>query len=188
MTDLSLHILDMIRNSVDADSKLTEIFIKADTVENSLTICIKDNGKGMAPAVKERAAEMHFTTRKNGKGGLGIPLFKQAAEAAGGQIEIESEKGQGTVITAVMNLHSPERKPLGSIAETVAVSVMSDPERDLVLTMESGNGRYVFSTPELRRQTGKLPLNDYIIIDYIRKEIHGHTAEIFGGILNEINS
>ncbi|MCX6164984.1 MAG: ATP-binding protein [Ignavibacteriae bacterium] len=47
MDDLSLHILDVSENCIDAGAKNIEIIINEDTKKDLLTIEIKDDGKGI---------------------------------------------------------------------------------------------------------------------------------------------
>ena len=48
MRELSLHILDIAKNSVKANASLIEIVIDENISENLLTIEINDNGCGMS--------------------------------------------------------------------------------------------------------------------------------------------
>ena len=47
MNNLSMHILDIVQNSISAKATLTEIRINEDIKNNVLNILIKDNGVGM---------------------------------------------------------------------------------------------------------------------------------------------
>ena len=48
MKELSLHILDIAKNSVKAKATLVEIIIEENTEENFLAVEITDNGTGMS--------------------------------------------------------------------------------------------------------------------------------------------
>ena len=88
MKELSLNILDIVQNSVSAKATLIEILL-AETDE-TLRITIKDNGKGMSPDFLSTVMDPFSTTRKTRKVGMGIPLFKLAAEQTGGELTIAS--------------------------------------------------------------------------------------------------
>ena len=63
--------------------------------------CIEfaDNGVGMTPEVATRAFEPFFTTKGEGKGtGLGLSTVYGIVTHAGGDVELESERGRGTVV------------------------------------------------------------------------------------------
>ncbi|RSV31735.1 hybrid sensor histidine kinase/response regulator [Sphingomonas sp. ABOLH] len=62
-------------------------------------ITVSDTGSGMDSAVRERVFEPFFTTKAQGAGtGLGLPMVRAMARAAGGDVTIDSEVGRGTHI------------------------------------------------------------------------------------------
>jgi CheY-like chemotaxis protein len=62
-----------------------------------------DNGVGMPPEVVERALEPFFTTKGPGRGtGLGLSMVYGVAAAAGGNLVIDSQVGEGTTITLTL--------------------------------------------------------------------------------------
>ena len=80
MRELSLNVLDIAQNSVSANASLIEIEIIENSKTNDLLIGIYDNGKGMTPEQVESVRDPFFTTRTTRKVGMGIPLFRLAAE------------------------------------------------------------------------------------------------------------
>ncbi|OAI42694.1 hypothetical protein AYO41_00740 [Verrucomicrobia bacterium SCGC AG-212-E04] len=58
---------------------------------------IADNGGGMPPEVLANVFEPFVTYGKSGGTGLGMTIAKSVAEAHGGNIEIASEAGRGTI-------------------------------------------------------------------------------------------
>ena len=83
MQELSLNVLDVAQNSVSAGASLIEIGVAEDTAADRLTIVIKDNGCGMTQEQVQRVIDPFYTTRTTRKVGLGVPLFKMAAEMTG---------------------------------------------------------------------------------------------------------
>lgn len=62
-------------------------------------LAIADNGIGMDKATLGRALEPFFTTKPPGQGtGLGLSTVDSIVKSWGGAVEIESEKGKGTVV------------------------------------------------------------------------------------------
>ena len=113
MKELSLNLLDVAQNSLTAGADLVEIGILADEQKDTLVIYIKDNGCGMTPEQVQSVTDPFFTTRTTRKVGLGIPLFKLAAQQTGGDLEIESQKGVGTKTTELPPHRSAGRAGTG---------------------------------------------------------------------------
>jgi anti-sigma regulatory factor (Ser/Thr protein kinase) len=130
MQDLSLHILDIVENSIAASADRISIRIVEDTRADSLALEIADNGRGMDPEMQKNALDPFCTSRTTRRVGLGIPLA-QAAREGGGTFELESEPGRGTTVRAVFQLSHPDRKPLGDIAQTLQMILCGRPDLDL---------------------------------------------------------
>jgi signal transduction histidine kinase len=68
-------------------------------VGSFVRISVSDTGTGIDNAVRERVFEPFFTTKAQGAGtGLGLPMVRAMARAAGGEVTIDSEVGRGTSI------------------------------------------------------------------------------------------
>ena len=119
MREISLHILDIVQNSISANADLIEVFITEDRKTNLFSVVIRDNGKGMDKELLKSVIDPFTTSRSTRKVGLGIPLFKLAAENTGGSFYITSEVGKGTEVTANFVHNSIDRQPLGDMAETM---------------------------------------------------------------------
>lgn len=131
MEDLSLHILDIVENSIAASARRIEILIVEDRKKDLLLIEIKDDGKGMDAETRERALDPFYTLRTTRRVGLGIPLLAQAARECDGSFEIKSEPGKGTTVKAVFRYSHPDRKPLGDVFETIRMITVGRPELEL---------------------------------------------------------
>ncbi len=109
MEELSLHLLDLIQNSVKAGAIPISIIISEKA--NWLTIILEDDGCGMSEEFLQKVDSPFTTTRTTRKVGLGIPLFKQAALMAGGDFSITSKPGVGTRLKATFELDNIDREP-----------------------------------------------------------------------------
>ena len=84
MKDLSLHILDIVQNSISAEATRVDIVVEEDQRNDKYIITIADNGKGMDAETLTKVSDPFFTTRTTRKVGVGISLLKQNAEQTGG--------------------------------------------------------------------------------------------------------
>lgn len=67
MQDISLHLLDIIENSVRAGSKNIQIRIIKDANANFLRIIVSDDGIGMDSITIEKAQDPFFTSKTERK-------------------------------------------------------------------------------------------------------------------------
>ena len=151
MQDLSLHILDVVENSLRSKARLVEISLIEDLERDLLILQIKDDGEGMDPETLKRATDPFFTSKANKKVGLGLALLAQAARETGGKLEVSSSQGSGTTVKAVFQNSHPDRKPLGDMAATVQTLVVGNPEVDFVYEHRKGMEIARFDTRQIRR-------------------------------------
>jgi len=158
MEDLSLHILDLVQNSISAMAHLVEITIVEDSEKDWLTIIIKDDGIGMEEHVVDRVTDPFYTTRKTRKVGLGLPLFKATAEGCGGIFNIISTPGVGTCIEAGFVLSHIDRPPFGNLADTMITIILCNPEIDLVYSHSTSHGFFDWILGKYVRELQGYPL------------------------------
>ena len=119
MKELSLHILDIAQNSINALANIIRITVKEDTSRDELIILVEDNGQGMDKETINKVKDPFFTSRNTRKVGLGIPLLQAAAKRCGGDLKIQSEPGKGTRVTAYFIDSHIDRAPLGNLCDTL---------------------------------------------------------------------
>jgi len=171
MKDLSMHILDIIQNSVRAEASEVELEIVEELEKNLYTIIINDNGCGMDEKTLEMVIDPFFTTRTTRKVGLGLPLIKQNAERTGGYLDIDSELGKGTKIKAVFTHDNLDRPSLGDIAGTVVLLVGANPEIRFNYVHKTDDGEFLFDTKEVKEALEGVPINNAEILMYLRDMI-----------------
>lgn len=178
MEDLALHILDIAQNSIEAGATWIAIDITEDPDIDRLAIRVLDDGCGMDQATAARAVDPFFTTRTTRRVGLGLPLLKQAAEAAGGHLELRSGVGEGTEVVATFQYAHVDRAPLGDIETTVLVLATSRPEVSVELTHRHGPREYTLSTADIRAALDGLPLAGPEGLALIRKAVRSGEAAL----------
>lgn len=127
-SEIALHILDILQNSLYASATIIEIYISKPVYSNEMTVRICDNGSGMTKKQLRQCCNPFFTTKENKAAGLGIPFFKYAAELSGGIFSIKSDKKNGTEIKAVFCTDSIDCIPVGDIFSTVYSMFISNPK------------------------------------------------------------
>jgi len=74
------------------------ISVSTQKSSNNAVIRIGDNGIGIPDSIREKIFQPFFTTKPAGQGtGLGLSLSYDIVTAHGGQIEIESNEGEGSI-------------------------------------------------------------------------------------------
>ena len=101
MRDLSLHILDLLENSIRASATQVAVTVKQDRDRNRFSIKVEDNGFGIQDPI-EKVTDPFYTTKPGKKTGLGLSLFKAAAERTGGFLEIGKSELGGAYVLAVL--------------------------------------------------------------------------------------
>ena len=178
MNDLSMHILDIVQNSISAGARRVTLTVDENVGEDRLVIEIGDDGKGMTQEQVSRLADPFFTSRTTRRVGMGIPLLIQSARQSGGDVRIESEPGKGTLVTASFGYSNIDRPPLGDVANALMLMVSANPDMDFVLTYRYDGAEYVFDTADVREIFGDGALKDLTIVRNIEKMIKDNISEI----------
>ena len=182
MRELSLNILDIAQNSIAAGASLITIEIAENTQAGELTITVGDNGCGMTEEQLKNVLDPFFTTRTTRKVGMGIPLFKLAAEQTGGSLKIESEKGKGTTTSAVFKTDSIDFTPLGDVTSTVPILISMNTDRDFIYTRRLDGEGFELSTVQLKEILEGVPLSEPEVVQWMKDYINEQTNILLGGV------
>lgn len=158
MRELSLHILDALQNSLEAGADRIELVIEEDPIADRLHITIRDNGRGMSTEQLARAFDPFYTTRKTRHVGLGLPLFKAAAQRCNGDVTLASQEGKGTTLEATFQYSHIDRAPLGDMTRTLLAFLLGG-KCDLSYRHRVGEREFSFDTAEIRAALGGLPFS-----------------------------
>jgi anti-sigma regulatory factor (Ser/Thr protein kinase) len=171
LNELSLHILDICQNSIKANATLIKIIITEDLPQNNFQIVINDDGCGMNQKTLSEVTDPFFTTRTTRKVGLGISLFKMAAEMTEGSFKIKSTLSKGTSVTAKFQYDHIDRAPLGKIEETLVILVLNELEIDIYYEHTYNEKTYIFDTREIKQVLNGIPFTSYDVILWIKNNI-----------------
>ena len=188
MKDLSLHILDIVQNSLSAGASRVSIDIEENLVKNTFLISISDNGRGMTAEQLDKVRDPYFTSRTTRKVGMGIPLFEQTARQAGGHLSIESAAGVGTIVKALMMHDHIDRPTLGDIAGVVSMLAGAYPDADFAYHHGIGAETFSFDTVDIKEVLGDMPVSELAIIKYMKQMIEEGLAELSDASHNEDKS
>ena len=178
MKDLSMHIMDIFQNSVNAQASIISLDIVEDTVKNLLTLEFTDNGKGMTKEMAKQVTDPYFTTRTTRNVGLGLPLLKQNCERTGGTFTVKSTLGKGTTITAQFVLNHLDRPVAGDIPGAVVLTATANPEISFFYTHIKDHQQYSFSTQEVQAVLGDVPMNAPAVYSYLVEMINENLNDI----------
>lgn len=174
MKDLSMHIMDILQNSIRAKADRIELNVTEDHAADTLTLEFIDNGTGMSEETLAKVLNPFFTTRTTRKVGLGLSLLKQNAEQTGGHLDIRSELGKGTVVKAVFGLSHWDRQPMGDLPGTLILTVSAHPEIRFIFRYRSESIDFVFDTDEVNEVLEGASLQDPSIIQDLKELVEAN--------------
>jgi signal transduction histidine kinase len=182
--EISLHILDILQNSVEAGASHIELTIDEDLPADVLAITVTDDGRGMDAATVQKVTDPFYTSRKTRHVGLGVPLLASAAEHCDGRVTIESQPGVGTTLTATFRHSHIDRAPLGNMVDTLLAFVLTQPnppQRAIELVYRhSVDGRaFELDTAAIRRELEGVPFSHPEVRDWLRDFIAEGEIELY---------
>jgi CheY-like chemotaxis protein/anti-sigma regulatory factor (Ser/Thr protein kinase) len=91
-------LLNLVQNALDAMQNGGTLGIRTAIEDPEVELVVSDSGVGMSAEVRERAFEPFFTTKGQMGTGLGLAEVYGIVKRHRGQVEIESQPGQGTSV------------------------------------------------------------------------------------------
>lgn len=178
MKELSLHVYDLLENSIAAKASLIELTIRDSIKDNIYHFTIKDNGKGMSPEFLAKVTDPWTTTRTTRKVGIGLPLIKMNSESAGGGMKIESELGKGTTLQFWFQHDHLDRPPMGDLAGTIVMLCSQYEEIQFIYKHITDVDEFIFDTNEVKEVLDGMSMHDITIIKYLKEMIQENLDEI----------
>ena len=107
---ISQVFINILLNAVDAmDGRKGTVETVIDRDDKHVSVNITDSGSGIAPENMSKIFTPFFTTKRIGDGtGLGLWVSYGIIESFGGDITVESRRGQGTTFCVMLPLNAKE--------------------------------------------------------------------------------
>ena len=88
-----------------------KLFVRLLDEDEYVRLEIEDTGDGIPEKVIKKMFDPYFTTKPKGEGtGLGLAIVKGIVDGLEGEIEVESERGEGTKFTILLPKYVPGRE------------------------------------------------------------------------------
>jgi anti-sigma regulatory factor (Ser/Thr protein kinase) len=181
MNDLSLYILDLVENSINAHASVIEVTARENRAENLLELTIRDNGIGMDETTQKKALDPFYTTRKTRRVGLGLPFIKMATEDALGSFSLQSVPGEGTLVVARFSADHVNTPPLGDLAATLYAISVHQEIKEFKYHHLAGSRSFNYDLDQVKSVLDGVPLTEGKVMKFIMEYIQENIDSIRGG-------
>jgi hypothetical protein len=178
MKELSLHIMDLAENGIAAKANCITIVVDEAVLANYISISIGDNGSGVTDEMLKSMLDPFVTSRTTRRVGMGLSLYKAAAERCDGEFKVESELGKGTTVSATFRYDHIDRVPLGDMATSIMSLLAGYPEIDIDYTHMYDDKKFIFDTCGIREELGEVPLNEPAVLQHLKNAIKEELNDI----------
>jgi len=179
LQELSFHILDLVENSISAKATEVRIVIYEDEENDLMVLDIEDNGSGIPPDILPGITDPFVTTRTTREIGLGLTLTKETARDCEGNLTVKSKLKKGTRVRAQLRYNHINRDPLGDIADTIAMLMITNSHVNFIYRHITKHGDFEINSGEIKEVLGEdVPLYNPKVIKFIRFEIGSGLRDI----------
>lgn len=114
-------LVNLIVNSVDALPKGGTVTVSTHADNGLVSVEVADTGIGMTQVQRDRCLEPFYTTKGERGTGLGLSIVFGTLQRHGGEVQVESELGKGTVVRLLFPAASDEiaAQPSGERTESL---------------------------------------------------------------------
>lgn len=172
MQDCAMQILELIMNSIHADSTYIVISIQDSVKKNEYKFTVEDNGKGMNEETVQKVTSPFLTSRTTRKVGLGVAFMKGLTEQCNGTFKIESKLNHGTVIIATVQRNHWDTPALGDLGEMMMCSIQANEKIDYYFTYETDTQKFIFESREVKEKIEGVRIIEPDILLWIREYIN----------------
>ena len=167
MRELSLHILDIAENGIDAGAHLITISVREEREKNLLTITLEDDGSGIAKEVLEKVTDPFYTTRRTRRVGLGLSLFRETSRRCDGRFSVTSREGEGTLVKATFRRDHLDLPPLGDMGGCITALIAGHPEVDLHYSHRVNGEEFYLDTRDIKKDLEDVAIHEPKILKYL---------------------
>ncbi|MBQ1468875.1 MAG: sensor histidine kinase [Solobacterium sp.] len=172
MEDLAMHMIEIIMNSIHANSRNISIRILDSKLQNTIRMTIQDDGKGMSEEFVKKVTDPFTTSRTTRSVGMGLAFMKGLTEQCAGDFTIESTLGVGTTLTASVQKDHIDTPPMGNIGSMMMQCIQADENIDFVLEYKTDSNEFLFRTVDIREQLEGVSMLEPSILLWIRSYIN----------------
>jgi anti-sigma regulatory factor (Ser/Thr protein kinase) len=176
--EIALHLLDIAENGAAAGARTIQITVEEDTLNDRLKTVVQDDGRGMDADLLVRVTDPFVTSRTTRKVGLGIPLFKAAAEACNGSLSITSAPGRGTCVATEFQRSHIDRMPLGDLIGTMLTLVIGFPGIHWIFRYRVNDAEFTFDDEPVKQALGEVPLTEPAVLTFIKDFLREGVARV----------
>lgn len=187
MRELSLHILDLVQNSIEAKATVVKLEIIENKINDSLVIRVSDNGRGMNEKMRQLVIDPFITTRTTRRIGLGLPLMDMSTKRCGGYLKVDSIPGKGTVVEAMYQHSHFDRPPVGNLVETIKSILVANPVIQFIYCHTVDDRSFSVSSQEIADILDGVPLTQPDVLSWLHGYLSDNIANLYGGVKNENN-
>jgi hypothetical protein len=178
MRDLSLHLLDLIENSVRAGAATVVVSVAESPEQDLLTLRVEDDGPGLPPDELATAASPFYTTKPGKRTGLGLSLLQETASQAEGSLRLDRSPLGGLLVEARLRLRSIDRVPLGDLGGSLGVFAVSHPELELECRLERGPRALAVRASGVRADLTGRPGGDIAVAQLLAERVRDGLAAL----------
>lgn len=91
-------VLNLARNAIEATPAKGIMSVSTELLGKAVCLTVADTGEGIAPWNIEKIFDPFFTTKETGTG-LGLAICKSIIDRHHGRIDVQSQRGSGTIFT-----------------------------------------------------------------------------------------
>ncbi len=129
-SELREALTNLIFNAADALPEGGTITVRTRRDGEGVVLQVSDTGIGMTEETRRRCLDLFYTTKGGAGTGVGLSIVRGIFQDHGGKIDIDSEEGKGTTISARFPIHIPQK------AEPKEDEIVEPPDRLRILLVE----------------------------------------------------